>query len=62
MTARISTVSAESAKYLCEQVNRIIRGYETSHVSIQVVTTVVPDNRSQTGSKIIYEAFIVHPA
>lgn len=62
MSARLSTVYAESPKYLCEQVNRLIRSYESGHVSVQVVTTVVPDNRSQTGNKIIYEAFITHPA
>ena len=62
MAAKLSTVSADSAKFLCDQVNRLIRGYESSHVSIQVITTVVPDNRAQSGSRIIYEAFVTHPA
>lgn len=62
MTAKMETISADSAKFLCDQVNRMIRSYESGHVSVQVVTTVVPDQRSQTGSRIIYEAFITHPA
>jgi hypothetical protein len=61
MAGKVESTSADSAKFLCDQVNRLIRGYETGHVSVQVVTTVVPDNRSQTGSRITYEAFIIHP-
>ncbi|MDQ0672975.1 hypothetical protein QFZ36_000536 [Pseudarthrobacter siccitolerans] len=52
---------ADSAKFLTDQVNRIIKNYESGHVQVQVVTTVVPDQRSQTGSKIYYEAFVIHP-
>lgn len=62
MAAYLSYFSAESAKSLCDQVNRSLRGYESSHVNVQVITTVVPDNRTQSGSRVLYEAFITHPA
>jgi len=62
MAARLDYVTAESAKYLCDQVNRIIGKFESGHVSVQVVTTVVPDNRAQSGTKVLYEAFVTHPA
>ncbi len=61
MAARMQTLYSDSAKGLTEQVNRLIRSYETGQVSIQVVTTVVPDQRSQAGSRILYEAFVVYP-
>ncbi len=61
MTARMQTLYSDSAKGLTDQVNRLIRSYETGQVSFQVVTTVVPDQRSQTGSRILYEAFVVYP-
>lgn len=52
----------DSPKFLTDQVNRLIKNYESGHVQVQVVTTVVPDQRSQTGSKLLYEAFVIHPA
>lgn len=62
MTAKMETIPADSAKSLCDQVNRLIRNYESGHVSVQVVTTVVPDQSSKTGSRVVYEAFVIHPA
>jgi hypothetical protein len=62
MTAKMEHIPpVDSAKFQTDQVNRVIKNYESGHVSVQMVTTVVPDQRSQTGSRIIYEAFIILP-
>jgi hypothetical protein len=62
MTARMDHIPpVDSAKFLTDQVNRLIKNYESGHVSVQVVTTVVPDQRNQPGSRVYYEAFVTHP-
>lgn len=40
----------------------MIKNYESGHAQVQVVTTVVQEQRSLTGSKIYYEALVIHPA
>lgn len=62
MSAQIKEFTAESAKDLASEVNRFIKKFDTSHVHIQVVTTVVPDQFGQRGSKTLYEAFVTYPA
>ena len=59
--AMLDFVTADSPRALCDKVNRSIRSYETGHVHVQVVTTVVPDNRTQSGTRVIYEAFVTFP-
>ena len=61
MTAKMEHIPpVDSAKFLTDHVNGVIKNYESGQVSVQVVTTVVPDQRSRTGSRIIYEAFIIY--
>ena len=62
MTAQIISFEATSAKQLCDLVNRHIRKFETSQVTVQVVSSVVVDPRTQSGSKPLYEAFVTYPA
>ena len=52
----------DSAKFLTDWVNRVIKTYESGHFQVQVVTTVVPDQSRKSGSRVLYEAFVVHPA
>jgi hypothetical protein len=61
MAAKMEYIQADSGKSLTDQVNRTIKNYESGHVSVQVVTTVVPDPSGKTSARIIYEAFIIHP-
>lgn len=46
MAAKMETISPDSAEFLCDQVNRLIRAYKSGHVSVQVATTMVPVERS----------------
>ncbi|MFB9654560.1 hypothetical protein [Pseudarthrobacter oxydans] len=62
MAAKLTHIQSDNGKFLTDQVNRTIRNFETSQVTVQIITTTVPDQRNVAGSKVIYEAFITHPA
>lgn len=62
MAGKMAYIQSGSGRSLAEQVNRIVQKFETSQVTVQIITTKVPDQRSVEGSKVIYEAFILHPA
>lgn len=62
MASKMDYIQSDNGKFLTDQVNRIIRNYETSQVTVQVITTVVSDPRSPGASKLIYEAYVTHPA
>lgn len=62
MSAQMKEFMAESAKQLSYEINRFIKRFDTSHVHIQIVTTVIPDQNSKTGARVLYEAFVTYPA
>ena len=42
-------------------VSRFIKKYDAGQISIQFITTVVPDQTSKTGSKLLYKAYVTYP-
>lgn len=62
MAAKMEYIQSDNGKFLTDQVNRLIKNYESGQVSVQIVTTVVADPRMQGSSKLIYEAYVIHPA
>lgn len=59
--AKMEYLQSDNGKNLADQVNRLIRPYETAQVSVKVVSTVVSDPRTHGGTKLIYEAYVIHP-